>query len=128
MEYKRYEYTYNNFEYLTGISIDDLYDEDIEGIIENRKPARRIEIDSVIEEVKPPTFAQFKFDKLQEFFPVRNYNRTIKPPTEYFADKFDILPESTKKFFLHVTRVADAASETDGTKYRIKASGSQRFT
>ena len=111
MGYKRYEYIYNNFEYLTGISIEDLYNEDIEDIIENRKTARRIEIDSVIEAVKAPAFAQFILDKLQESFPERNYNRTIKPPIEYFADKFDILPESTKTLFLHVTSIADAAAK-----------------
>ena len=48
--YKRYEYIYNNFEYLTGISINDLYNEDMDHVIDNRKTARRIEIDSVIED------------------------------------------------------------------------------
>lgn len=57
--YKGYEYIYNNFQYLTGISLDDLYNEDKERVIENRKIARRIEMDSVIEEVKPPAFARF---------------------------------------------------------------------
>jgi hypothetical protein len=79
---------------LTGISLDDLYNENMEHVIENRKTARRIEMDSVIEEVKPPVFAQFILDKTQEFFAVRNYNRAIKPPTGYFGDKFNILPES----------------------------------
>ncbi|MGC1930599.1 MAG: hypothetical protein WA667_16645 [Candidatus Nitrosopolaris sp.] len=109
--YKRYEYIYNNFEYLTGISINDLYNEDKEHVIDNRKTARRIEIDSVIEDVKPPAFAHFILDKLQEFFPERNYNRAIKPPTEYFGDKFDILPESTKELLSYVTSVADAAAK-----------------
>ena len=49
--YKLYDYIYNNFEYLTGISLDDLYNEDMERVIENRKTARRIEMDSVIEDV-----------------------------------------------------------------------------
>ena len=84
--YKRYEYIYNNFEYLTGINLIDLYNEDMKRVIENRKTARRIEMDSVIEEVKPPAFAQFICDKTQEFFPERNYNRVIKPPTGYFSD------------------------------------------
>src|SRR5215469_9424818 len=52
--YERYDYIYNNFEYLTGISLDDLYNEDMERVIKNRKTARRIEMDSVIEDVKPP--------------------------------------------------------------------------
>jgi len=83
----------------------------MEHVIENRKTARRIEMDSVIEEVKPPAFAQFILDKTQEFFPERNYNRAIKPPTDYFGEKFDILPESIKKHFLRVTSAADAAAK-----------------
>jgi hypothetical protein len=109
--YKRYDYIYNNFEYLTGISLNDLNNEDMERVIENRKTARRIEMDSLIEEFKPPTFAQFICDKTQEFFPVRNYNRAVKPPTGYFGEKFDTLPESIKKLFLHVTSAADAAAK-----------------
>jgi hypothetical protein len=109
--YKRYDYIYDNFEYLTGINLNDLYNEDMEHVIENRKTARRIEMDSVIEEVKPPAFAQFIPDKTQEFFPERNYNRAIKPPTGYFSDKFDVLPESIKKLFLHITSAADAAAK-----------------
>ena len=96
---------------MTGISSDDLYNEDMERIIENRKTARRIEMDSLIEEIKPPAFAQFILDKTQEFFPVRNYNRAIKPPTGYFGDKFGILPESIKELFLHITSAADAAAK-----------------
>jgi hypothetical protein len=109
--YKRYEYIYNNFEYLTGIAIEDLYTEEMERVVENRKTARRIEMDSVIGDVKPPAFAQFITDKLQEFFPVRDYNRAIKLLTEYFGDKFDILPESIKALFLHVISAADAAAK-----------------
>ena len=116
--YKRYEYIYNNFEYLTGISIEDLYNEEMERVVENRKTARRIEMDSVIEDVKPPAFAQFITDKLQEFFPVRDYNRAIKLLTEYFGDKFDILPESIKALFLHVISAADAAAKP--TEQQIK--------
>ena len=83
----------------------------MERVIENRKTARRIEMDSVIEDVKPPAFAQFICGTKQEFFPVRNYNRAIKPPTCYFGDKFNILPESIKKLFLHITSAADAAAK-----------------
>ena len=63
MGYKRYEYIHNNFEYLTGIRIHDLYNEDMAGLIENRKTARRAEIDSIIEEVGPHAFAQFILDR-----------------------------------------------------------------
>src|SRR5262249_47825631 len=75
--YKRYDSIYDNFEYLTGINLNDLYNEDMEHVIENRKTAQRIEMDSVIEEVKPPAFAQFILDKTQEFFPERNYNKEL---------------------------------------------------
>jgi hypothetical protein len=56
-------------------------------------------------------FAQFIVDKMQEFFPERNYNRAIKPMTEYFGDKFDILPESIREHFLHATSAADEAAK-----------------
>jgi len=68
-------------------------------------------MDSVIEDVKPPAFAHFIIDKLQKFFPVRDYNRAIKLLTEYLGDKFDILPESIKALFLHVISAADAAAK-----------------
>jgi hypothetical protein len=69
-------------------------------------------MDSLIEEVKPPAFAQFITYKLQEFFPGRDYNRAIKPITGYFGDKFDVLPESIKELFMHVTSAADAAAKS----------------
>ena len=42
----------------------------MERVVENRKTARRIEMDSVIEDVKPSAFAKFIIDKLQEFIAV----------------------------------------------------------
>jgi hypothetical protein len=120
LRYKRYEYIYNNFEYLTGISIADLYNEDMERVIESRKTARRIEMDSVIGDVKPPTFAQFITDKMQEFFRVRDYNRAIKPLAGYFGERFDILPESIKELFQHVTSAADAAAKPTEQNIELK--------
>ena len=75
-------------------------------------------MDSVIEDVKPSAFAKFITDKLQEFFPVRDYNRAVKPLTGYFGDKFDILPESIKKLFMHVTSAANTAAKP--TEQHIK--------
>ena len=63
----------------------------------------------------------------QEFFPQRNYNRAIKPLTEYFADKFDILPESTKKFFLHVASAADAAAKPTEQHIELRAADWQQL-
>jgi hypothetical protein len=68
-------------------------------------------MDSLIEEFKPSASAQFICDKTQKFFPVRNYNRAIKPPTGYFGDKFNILPESIEELFMHITSTADAAAK-----------------
>ncbi|HET7391579.1 MAG TPA: hypothetical protein VFJ51_12200 [Nitrososphaeraceae archaeon] len=72
--------------------------------------ARHIELDSVIKTVKANTFGEFVIDKLVEFFPRWNYNRAIKPPTEYIAERFHILPEATRKYFLQVFSLADKAS------------------
>lgn len=106
--YKRYEYIYDNLEYLTGMSPTDIWENDPKPI---ERLARRIEIDSVIKVVRASKFAQFILDKLQEFFPDRNYNRAIKPLTEYYAEKFHILPESTKELLLHIKKVADMAAK-----------------
>jgi 5S rRNA maturation endonuclease (ribonuclease M5) len=106
--YKRYEYIYNNLEYLTGISPNDIWEKDPKPI-EGR--ARRIEIDSVIKVVRASKFAQFILDKLQEFFPDRNYNRAIKPLTEYYAEKFHILPDSTQKLLLYIKKIAEMAAK-----------------
>jgi 5S rRNA maturation endonuclease (ribonuclease M5) len=103
--YKRYEYIYDNLEYLTGISPNDIWENDPNPI---ERLARRIEIDSV-KVVRASKFAIL--DKLQEFFPDRNYNRAIKPLTEYYGTKFRILPESTKKLLLYIKKVADMAAK-----------------
>jgi hypothetical protein len=62
----------------------------------------------------------FICDKTQEFFPVRNYNRAIKPSTGYFGDKFNILPESIKELFLHITSAADAAANPTEKKIELE--------
>jgi hypothetical protein len=127
-KYERYEYIYDNFEYLTGLNLDavteniceddsdtlDNYEKNaINELLRDRDPtqARRIELDSVIKVVRANLFAEFVLNKLQEFFPERDYNRAIKLPTEYFADKFHILPEKTKQLFLYYVAVADKAAK-----------------
>jgi 5S rRNA maturation endonuclease (ribonuclease M5) len=125
---ERYEYIYDNFEYLTGLDVDILDDlalDDYNGeftkdskdiiakALEDRDPgkARRIELDSVIKVVKANMFAQFIIDKLLEFFDERKYiGRAIGIPKEYFGEKFNILPENTRELFLRVARIADRAS------------------
>jgi hypothetical protein len=127
-KYERYKYIYDNFEYLTGSSLDivmenitednsdtlDNYEKDaITELLRDRDPmrARRIELDSVIKVVRGNLFAEFVLKKLQEFFPARNYNRAIKLPTEYFADKFHILPERIKQLFLRYVEIAERAAK-----------------
>jgi 5S rRNA maturation endonuclease (ribonuclease M5) len=122
--YKRYEYIYNNFEYLTGLSIESacihetLKTEETEGLskketqVEIKKAmkdrttgaAKRIELDSVIKVVKANMFAEFVIDKIEDG------NRAIELPKNYFAEKFHILPERIQKFFLYVTDKSNEAS------------------
>lgn len=56
-------------------------------------------------------FAQFTIDKLVEFFDGRKYiDRAIEIPMEYFGEKFNILPENTRRLFLRTARISDKAS------------------
>jgi len=68
----------------------------INRLLRNRDPtkAKRIELDSIIKVVRANLLSNFILDRLHEFFPKRNYNRAIKLPTEYFGDKFHLLPEN----------------------------------
>jgi hypothetical protein len=104
-KYGRYEYIFENFEYLTGLDIDEamkdmkLWNHDselnsdektaINELLEDRGPAdaKRIELDSVLKVVKANMFSEFIVHKLQEFFPERKYiDRAITLPTEYFGE------------------------------------------
>ena len=124
--YSKYEYIYDNFEYLTGLNVYDAMkvinvddDDDLDNneraainkLLRNRDPAKakRIELDSVIKVVRANSFSNFIIDKLQEFFPERKYTRAVKLPTEYFGEKFHILPENIKRLFRHCVEVADKA-------------------
>lgn len=124
--YAKYEYIYDNFEYLTGLNVydamnvinvddDDELDNNeraaINKLLRNRDPAKakRIELDSVIKVVRANSFSNFIIDKLQEFFPERKYTRAVKMPTEYFGEKFHILPENIKRLCRHCVEVADKA-------------------
>jgi hypothetical protein len=73
--------------------------------------AKRIELESVIKVVRANAFAQFIVDTLNENFPVLNYNRAVDKPTEYFTNKFYILPQKVQKLFLHITDKADKTIE-----------------
>lgn len=142
--YERYEYIYDNFEYLTGIDRDEIITDKfckhyyygyesaaikkdakatkpiIDKAMAARDPkaARRIELDNVIKVVGANGFGEFVIDKIDEYFPEKNYNRAIKRPTDYIAERFHILPEPTRKYFLKVCDVADAAAE--GTEKEIE--------
>jgi len=125
--YGKYKYIYDNFEYLTGLNVDDViklinidHDNDeldneekaaINKLLRSRDPvkAKRIELDSVIKVVRANLFAALILDKLQEFFPERKYTRAVRLPSEYFGEKFHILPENIKELFRYYTEVADKA-------------------
>lgn len=124
--YKRYKYIFDNFEYLTGLNINEVMkvmntndhdelDNDersaINRLLRNRDPAKakRIELDSIIKVVRANLFSDFILEKLQEFFPERRYTRAIKMPTEYFGEKFHIFPENIKGLFRYCIEVADKA-------------------
>ena len=124
--YKRYKYIFDNFEYLTGLNVNEVMkvmntndhdelDNDeraaINRLLRNRDPAKakRIELDSIIKVVRANLFSDFILEKLQELFPERNYNRAIKWPTEYFGDKSHILPKNIQELFLYCTEIANTA-------------------
>lgn len=129
-KYVRYEYIFENFEYLTGLDVDEamkdmkLWNHDselsndekaaINELLEDRLPAdaKRIELDSVLKVVKANMFSEFIVHKLQEFFPERKYiDRAITLPKEYFGEKFNILPENIRELFLRAARIADRAAK-----------------
>ena len=64
-------------------------------------------------------FEEFIVQKLQEFFPEKKYiDRAITLPTEYFGEKFNILPENTRALFLRVARIADKAAKPTENEIR----------
>lgn len=129
-KYDRYKYIYDSFEYLTGLDVHEtlkdmrFYNHDSElesdekdilnSLLEKREPAaaKRIELDSVLKVVKAKMFEEFIVYKLQEFLPERRYiDRAITIPTEYFGEKFNILPEKTRALFQRVAEMADNAAK-----------------
>jgi hypothetical protein len=131
MKYERYKYIFDSFEYLTGLNVDATlrpmnwhnHDSELENhekdrlndLLEDREPAtaKRIELDSVLKVVKAKMFEDFIVSKLLEFFPERKYiDRAITIPTEYFGEKFNILPEKTRELFQRVTEMADKATKS----------------
>ena len=129
-KHDRYEYVFENFEYLTGLDVEEamkymrLWNHDselnndekgaINDLLADRPPedAKRIELDSVLKVVKANMFSEFIVHKLQEFFPERKYiDRAITLPNEYFGEKFNILPENTRELFLRAARIADKAAK-----------------
>jgi hypothetical protein len=103
VKYGLYKTINDNLEYLTGL------DETPIGIVGEN--AKRIEIDSVIKRVGGKAFANYILDMHHIIFHERNFNRTSLKLKKYFGEKFDILPEPLRKFFIHIANVADAAAE-----------------
>ena len=122
--YRRYEYIYNDFTYLTGLRtahiITDDYlanpdSDDVKKVIADamqRRPhnsAKRIELDSVMKVVRANTFGEFLVEMIRQHFPILDYNRAMTQPKEYFTDKINILPENVKQLFIYLTERADIA-------------------
>jgi hypothetical protein len=129
-KYERYKYIYDSFEYLTGLNVEETlkdmnwygHDSELDSdekeilneLLEDREPAaaKRIELDSVLKVVKARMFEEFIVSKLVEFFPERKYiGRALTIPTEYFGEKFNILPEKTRALFQRVAEMADNAAK-----------------
>ena len=128
-KYERYKYIYDNFEYLTGLNVDDVMevisvneDKDdldndekaaINELLQNRDPtkAKRIELDSIIKVVRANLFSDFILDQLQYLFTDRKYSRAVTLPTDYFGNKFHILPENVKCLFQYYVEVAEKAAK-----------------
>ena len=126
--FRRYKYIYDNFEYLTGLNVEDVmgvislkdHEKDltntekaaINKFLENRDPikAKRIELDIIIKVARANFFSDFILDQLQDLFATRKYTRAVTLPTEYFGDKFHILPENVNRLFQHYVEVADKAA------------------
>jgi hypothetical protein len=85
----------------------------INELLQNRDPtkAKRIELDSIIKVVRANLFSDFILDQLQHLFTNRKYTRAVTLPTEYFGDKFHILPENVRRLFQHYVEVADRATK-----------------
>ena len=75
----------------------------------------RIEINAVIAAVGDLRFWEFIMNKLQELYPIRNYNRAIELPTkDTDVDETDLYPNAIRKLILHVRKVVDnAVRETE---------------
>jgi hypothetical protein len=68
----------------------------------------RIEINAVIAAVGDKRFWEFIMDKLQELYPIRNYNRAIKLPSKDLEDdETDLYPNDIKRFILHIREVVE---------------------
>jgi len=68
----------------------------------------RIEINAVIAAVGDKRFWKFIMDKLQEVYPIRNYNRAIKLPSKDLEDdETDLYPNAIKKLILHTREVVE---------------------
>jgi hypothetical protein len=87
VKYARYEYIYDNEDYLCGVEDDN--EKEVQ-------PAKRIEIDSVLKTVESRVFVQCIIYELQELFP-NSYNRAIRKLTDCTSGKLEILPDSMKQ-------------------------------
>lgn len=72
----------------------------------------RIEINAVIAAVGDKRFWKFIMDKLQELYPIRNYNRAIKLPSKDLEDdETDLYPNAIKRLILHIREVVEEVAQ-----------------
>ena len=52
--------------------------------------------------------------KLKQLYPKRNYNRAISLPERYSKEKYDLLPNATKKLILYIMDLTEEGTEETG--------------
>jgi hypothetical protein len=61
-------------------------------------------------------FWEFIMFKLKQLYPKRNYNRAVSLPERYSKEKYDLLPQATRKFIRYIMDLAE-----DSTKQTVAA-------
>jgi len=72
---------------------------------------QRIEIDAILAQVGDERFWEYIMFNLKRSYPNRNYNRANSLPERYSKEKFDLLPQATKKLIRYIMDLIE-----DGTK------------
>jgi hypothetical protein len=71
----------------------------------------RIEIDAVLAQVGDERFWEYIMFKLKQLYPKRDYNRAISLPERYSKEKYDLLPQATKKLTRYIMELTEDGTE-----------------